>query len=178
MTPIPLLTVDGDPYACGLAHGQRFTREIADNVETYLRRFEASGLTRDAAFAEAARWLTAIAGQNGAYAEEMRGISQGSGHSEQSIALLNARYELAFTLLGQEAIRPATRPASQQATKSELLAVGPDGCTTFGLTADVTADRHAWLGQNWDWLEGVHGRTFMLHVRRTDQPSFVCLTEA
>jgi isopenicillin-N N-acyltransferase-like protein len=34
------------------------------------------------------------------------------------------------------------------------------------------------LGQNWDWLEGVHGRTFVLHARRKGQPSFVCLTEA
>ena len=42
----------------------------------------------------------------------------------------------------------------------------------------ATADRHTWLGQNWDWLEGVHGRTFVLRVRRTDKPSFVCLTEA
>ena len=60
----------------------------------------------------------------------------------------------------------------------ELLAIGPDGCTTFGLTPQATADRHTWLGQNWDWLEGVHGRTFVLRVRRTDKPGFVCLTEA
>jgi len=53
-----------------------------------------------------------------------------------------------------------------------------DGCTTFGLLPDITADRHSWLGQNWDWLEGVHGRTFVLRVERKDKPSFVCLTEA
>jgi isopenicillin-N N-acyltransferase like protein len=82
------------------------------------------------------------------------------------IALLNARYELAFTLFGQEA----------RARAAELVA--PDGCTTFGLLPEATADRHTWLGQNWDWLEGVHGRTFVLCARRTAQPSFVCLTEA
>ncbi|HZD63450.1 MAG TPA: C45 family peptidase, partial [Xanthobacteraceae bacterium] len=58
------------------------------------------------------------------------------------------------------------------------LEIGPDGCTTFGLEPGVTEDRHTWLGQNWDWLEGVHGRTFVLQARRTGQPSFVCLTEA
>ena len=93
MTAIAHLTTEGDAHACGLAHGRRFAREIADNVATYLRRFAASGLDRDAAFAEAKRWRTAIAGHNGAYAEEMRGIAEGSGASEDAVALLNARYE-------------------------------------------------------------------------------------
>src|SRR5881397_2096048 len=104
MTRIPLLTTHADAYGQGLAHGRRFAREIADNLETYLRRFAASGLTREAAFTEAKRWLAAIATQNAAYAEEMRGIGEGSGQSGESIALLNARYELAFTLFGQEAV--------------------------------------------------------------------------
>jgi isopenicillin-N N-acyltransferase-like protein len=157
MTGISLLTTDGDAYACGLAHGRRFAREIADNVATYLRRFAASGLHRDAAFAEAARWRKAIAAHNGAYAEEMQGIADGSGQGEDIIALLNARYELAFMLFGQEA---------RSERVAELAEVAPDGCTTFGLLPEVTTDRHTWLGQNWDWLEGVHGRTFVLRARR------------
>jgi isopenicillin-N N-acyltransferase like protein len=169
MTHIPVLTTDGDPHSRGLAHGARFRREIADNVVTYLRRFAASGLGRDAAYAEATLWLEAMRTQNAAYAEEMRGIAQGSGQSEETIALLNARYELAFTLLGKDA---------RAGQREELLAAGPDGCTTFGLLPEATADRHTWLGQNWDWLEGVHGRTFVLRVRRKDKPAFVCLTEA
>jgi isopenicillin-N N-acyltransferase-like protein len=174
-TSIPLLVTEGDAHARGLAHGRRFSSEIADNVGTYLRRFAASGLGREAAFAEAERWLAAIDAQSPSYGEEMRGIADGSGQSNETIALLNARYELAFTLFGQEA---AAAASSQTAMKEELLEVGPDGCTTFGLLPEATADRHAWLGQNWDWLEGVHGRTFVLRARRTDKPGFVCLTEA
>src|SRR5262249_37335924 len=143
MTAIAHLTTEGDAHARGFAHGRRFAREIADNVATYLRRFAASGLDRDEAFAEAARWRKAIAGH--AYAEEMRGIADGCGGSEDAIALLNARYELAFTLFGQE--------AKQGQMKKELLELGLDGCTTFGLLPEATADRHTWLGQNWDWLE-------------------------
>ena len=82
MSRIPLLTTEGGAHACGLAHGRRFAREIADNVATYLRRFAASGLDRNAAFAEAAQWRKAIAVHNGAYAEEMQGIAEGSGQSE------------------------------------------------------------------------------------------------
>jgi isopenicillin-N N-acyltransferase-like protein len=169
MSRIPLLTVDGDPYACGVAHGRQFAREVADNLETYLRRFAASGLGRDAAFAEAERWLTAMRSQNTTYADEMQGIADGSRQSAAAIALLNARYELAFTLFGQEA---------QSDRKSELLMVGPDGCTTFGVLPEAAANRHTWLGQNWDWLEGIHGRTLVLRVQRKSKPSFVCLTEA
>jgi isopenicillin-N N-acyltransferase-like protein len=168
MSGIALLTTEGGAHARGLAHGRRFAREIADNVATYLRRFAASGLGRDQAFAEATRWRKAIAGQDGAYSEEMRGIAEGSGETEDTIALLNARYELAFTLFGQEA---------RTATKTAVL-VGPDGCTTFALLPQAAADGHTWLGQNWDWLAGVHGRTFVLRARRTKEPSFVCLTEA
>ena len=113
--------------------------------------------------------------RNSEYAEEMRGVAQGSRQSDEAIALLNARYELAFTLFGQDA-RAGEKELSEQ--KEEMLAVGPDGCTAFGLLPQATADRHTWLGQNWDWLEGVHGRTFVLRVRRKDKPSFVCFTEA
>jgi isopenicillin-N N-acyltransferase-like protein len=171
MSSIPLLTTDGDAHARGFAHGRRFAQEIAANIATYLRRFAASGLDRVEAFVEAETWRKAIATQSPGYAEEMRGIAEGCGQSEQAVALLNARYELAFTLFGQEATQ-------QRARAGELLEIGPDGCTTFGLEPEVTDDHHTWLGQNWDWLEGVHGRTFVLQARRKGQPSFVCLTEA
>src|SRR4029450_8478814 len=128
MTGIAHLTTEGGAHACGLAHGRRFAQEIADNVATYLRRFAASGLDRDEAFAEAARGRPAIAAPNPAYAEEMRGVAEGSGASEDTIALLNARYELAFTLFGQE--------AKQGQTPKERLALSPDGCTTCGPTRD------------------------------------------
>lgn len=168
---IPSLNVGDDPRERGLAHGRGFAREISDNIETYLRRFEASGLTREASYAEADKWLAAMRTQNDDYAAEMSGIALGSNQSEAAIALLNARYELAFTLFGKDAQK-------NEQKKEELLSVGPDGCTTFGLLPAVTADGHTWLGQNWDWLEGVHGRTLVLRVTRKDRPSFVCLTEA
>jgi len=164
---IPSLTVGDDPRERGLAHGRAFANQIGDNVTTYLRRFAASGLDRDAAFTEAERWLAAMRAQNEDYAAEMSGIALGANQSEAAVALLNARYELAFTLFGKDAQR-----------REELLTVGPDGCTTFGLLPQVTADGHTWLGQNWDWLQGVHGRTLVLRVARRNGPDFVCLTEA
>jgi isopenicillin-N N-acyltransferase-like protein len=163
---IPSLTVGDDPFERGRAHGRAFSADVAANLETYLRRFEASGLARDNAFAEAARWRQAMAGHNAEYADEMRGIAEGSGQSDDAIALLNARYELAFTLFGREAQRKDSAVAEA------------DGCSTFGVLPEASGDGHTWLGQNWDWLVGVHRRTFVLRIRRTGKPSLVCLTEA
>ena len=60
MKRVPFLTTGEDPLARGRAHGQRFDREIAENIATYLSRFAASGLYCNTAFAEAKHWLTAM----------------------------------------------------------------------------------------------------------------------
>lgn len=163
---IPSLTVGEDAFERGRQHGRAFSTDVAANLKTYVRRFEASGLGRTEAFAEARRWWAAMERQNTEYAEEMRGIADGSDQSTDAIGLLNARYELAFTLFGKDA------------QKRELAAAETDGCSTFGVLPEAAADGHTWLGQNWDWLEGVHRRTFVLRIRRSSKPSLVCLTEA
>lgn len=164
--PIPVLTVGDDAFERGRAHGEAFARAVAENLETYLRRFEASGLGRAEALAGAGRWWQAIEDGNADYAAEMAGIARGSGLERSAVALLNARYELAFTLFGRDARQ------SQRALEEA------DGCTTFVAMPETTADRGLWLGQNWDWLSGIAGRILMLRIRRSKGPSLLCLTEA
>lgn len=166
MARIPSLTVGEEAFERGLRHGRAFAAAVAHNLETYFRRFEASGLPRGEALAEAARWLDAIARANPEYAEEMEGLARGAGRTQAEIALLNARYEIAFTLFGKDAAR------------KEAAVTEASGCTTFGTLPEATADRSVWLGQNWDWLAGIHGRTLILRIRRRARPSLVCLTEA
>ena len=167
MDTIPQLTVSGNAFERGRLHGERFAAEVVANINTYLERFDFSGFARGAALEEGGNWLAAIGRHDADYYEEMEGIARGAGCDLREIALINARYEIAFTLYGKEAKK-----------RDELLSVGPDGCTTFGLLPQVTADGHTWLGQNWDWLEAIHGRTLVLRVRSQGQPSFICLTEA
>lgn len=163
---MPMLTVGDDAFERGRLHGKAFADDVRANLETYLSRFEASGLARGAALDEASNWQRAMERQNADYVEEMRGIAEGAAQSQQAVALLNARYEIAFLLYGKDA------KAKEQAAGEA------DGCTTFGLLAERTANGHHWLGQNWDWLEGVHRRTLVLRIRRKSKPSLVCLTEA
>jgi isopenicillin-N N-acyltransferase-like protein len=167
---MPCLTVGENAYERGLAHGKAFSSDVAANLETYLRRFEASGLPRTEALEEALRWQTAMESQNAEYAEEMSGLAKGAEQSVAAIALLNARYEIAFMIFGKDA---------RKQENSLAHATGEtDGCTTFGLLSDVTADGHTWLGQNWDWIAGVHQRTIVLRIKRSNKPSMICMTEA
>ncbi len=163
---IPSLRVGEDPGQRGIAHGRTFKAEVAANLETYLKRFEASGMTRPEAYAEAKRWGASMQRQNSEYAEEMSGLARGADQELAAIWLLNARYEITFTLFGKDA------------QAKEKAAAETDGCTTFGVLPEATADGKTWLGQNWDWLEGVHKGTLVLHIERKSKPSIVCLTEA
>ncbi|NVO13427.1 MAG: hypothetical protein HXX10_05260 [Rhodoplanes sp.] len=176
MSPIRCLDVGEDSFDRGLAHGRSFKDDVAANLKTYLRRFEASGLAPADALAEGARWQAAMARQNDDYVAEMKGIAAGAEQSEAAVALLNARYEVAFTLFGRDA-----QKSDAQARDTTIASPGiaeTDGCTSFGALPEATADGHTWLGQNWDWLAGIHGHTLVLRIRRSRRPSLVCLTEA
>lgn len=163
---MPVLTVGEEAFERGREHGKMFAADVEANLQTYLNRFQASGLERGAALDEARNWLRAMESQNAEYVEEMRGVAAGSGQTEEAIALLNARYEVAFQIFGKDA------------RQMDKAVAGTDGCTTFGIQSEYSANGHNWLGQNWDWLEGVHRRTLVLRIRRSSKPSLVCLTEA
>ncbi len=166
MADLPLLELGADPYQRGLQHGQTMAGAIRDNLETYLRRFEAGGVSREAAQAEGVKWVEVIASHSPEYAEEMRGLAEGSGLPLSDIAMLNARYEIIYSVFGGEAEAVAGRGAE------------PDGCTSFGALPEATASGHTLIGQNWDWLSGIKGRTLILRVRRPEKPDFVGFTEA
>lgn len=162
-----LVVVSGDdPEARGRAHGEQFAASIAHNLGAYLARFEASGLSREAALAEGDEWDAAIARAAPEYAAEMRAIAAAAGRSRGEVALLNARYEIAFTLFGREARKP-DGPAAEA-----------EGCTTAGLLPEACADGHTRLLQNWDWISAIRGHCLIMRVRRREKPSFVALTEA
>jgi isopenicillin-N N-acyltransferase-like protein len=162
----PVLTVGDDAEERGRRHGERFARQIGENVEIYLERFAASGLDREAALTEGEAWDRSIAEKAPEYGAEMRAIAAAAGRTRGELALLNARYEIAFTLFGRDA-RKADGPAAE-----------PDGCTTLGLLPEATANGHTLMAQNWDWLSALRGNCLILRIERTARPSLVCLTEA
>jgi len=168
MTTLPILELGDDPFERGLVHGRELASQVADNLDTYLKRFEAGGLDVEAVKREGHVWADVIAKQNPDYAEEMRGLAEGAQQSLSDIAMLNARYEITYGVFGDEA----------QASDRKVAAENTDGCTSYGILPSATADGITLMGQNWDWLAGVYGRCAILHLRRSAHPDMVCFTEA
>jgi isopenicillin-N N-acyltransferase-like protein len=168
MTALPVLDLGDDPFERGLIHGRELAPMIAENIDTYLARFAAGGLDSAAARREGQSWIEVIASQNVEYSEEMRGLAEGADLPLGDIAMLNARYEITFGLFGREA----------RANNIAVIAGEADGCSTFGILPEATVNGHTIIGQNWDWLAGVHGRCAVLRIRRKSGSDLICYTEA
>ncbi|MFP1632746.1 C45 family autoproteolytic acyltransferase/hydrolase [Zhengella sp. ZM62] len=170
MAALPLLELGPDPRERGTVHGTTLAEAIRDNIETYLARFEAAGADRSTVLAQSEGWLDFIRHDNGEYAEEMAAIAGAAGVSATEIAMLNARYEITYLAFGTEAKAANTR-------------LEQEGCTSFGVMPEASANGHTLLCQNWDWLEKVRGRTFVQRVRRASspdegKPDFIGFSEA
>jgi isopenicillin-N N-acyltransferase-like protein len=172
MAMLPLLELGPDPRERGRVHGRAMAVAIRDNLNTYLDRFEAGGVRRSLALDQADAWSAVIARENGEYAEEMDAVAEGAGLSSTQITLLNARYEIAYSGLASEAQAVNAAPARRET----------EGCTSFGLMPSATRNGHTIIGQNWDWLGSIRGRTFVMRVVRTNspgdgKPNFIGFTE-
>ena len=158
MAELTVLELGSDPRERGILHGRRMRGEIRENLATYLERFEAGGAKPRAVLEQSEAWGAFIARDHPEYAEEMAGIAAGAELSLTEIALLNARYELTYGVFGAEA---------QSVNRSVLE---QEGCTSFGLLPEMTAEGHTLLGENWDWLQKVRGRVFIMRVKRSSEP--------
>ena len=172
MAELTILDLGSDPKERGNIHGRAMSDEIRDNYATYVERFEAGGAKLPVVLEQSDAWAAFIAHDNPEYSEEMRGVAAGAGLSLTEVAMLNARYELAYCVFGSEA-----ESINRQSGLEE------EGCTAFGLLPQMTDSSHTIMGQNWDWLERVRGRVFMMRVTRSsesrkDKPDFVGFTEA
>jgi isopenicillin-N N-acyltransferase-like protein len=172
MSELKVLDLGSEPRERGHIHGRELRTEIQANYATYIERFEVGGAKEAEVLEQSAIWAAFIAHDNPEYAEEMEGIAAGANLSLTQIALLNARYELAYCVFGSEA-QSLNKPGS----------IEQEGCTSFGLMPEMTASGHTLLGQNWDWLAKLQGFVFVMRVRRSSassvgKPDFVGFTEA
>ena len=141
---LPVLHLSGTPYEQGLQHGRQLQKRIAHNLDVYFDRFlREGGVSREEVLARARRYAVAIAAQNGAYHEGMRGIAAGSGAAFEEIVALNVRYEILYYQYAVNALQNQISPT--------------DGCTAFALNPVVTDNGHLVIGQNWDWIPDVQG---------------------
>ncbi|MBL4907299.1 MAG: hypothetical protein JKX94_07600 [Sneathiella sp.] len=164
---IKLLELSGSPFDRGSLHGREMASNIRSNVKTYQKRFLLGGATLEKIMKEAENWAERFRFHDQEYYEEMTGIASGSGVSIAEIGMLNARYELSYTLYTSEA-----------AAANSIASHEPEGCTAFGAQPEFTSPGETIMGQNWDWLEGLLGNMCLLKVRSDDQPDYIILTQA
>jgi isopenicillin-N N-acyltransferase-like protein len=173
MPELTVLELGLDPRERGRVHGRSMRSEIRDNYATYVERFQAGGASMPLVLEQSDAWAAFIARDNPEYAEEMAGVAEGADLSLTEVAMLNARYELAYCVFGAEA----------QSVNSAATIKEQEGCTAFGLLPEMTANGHTLIGQNWDWLKKLQGHVFVMRVKRssepgTGKPDFVGFTEA
>lgn len=162
---LPYLKLSGSPYDQGLEQGTALADRIAQNLEVYFRRFEVEcKLPPAEARRRGERYFRAIQQQSPAYAQGIEGIAAGSRQPLADIATLNVRYEIVYYQFAQD-----TAPVY-------LPHEAPNGCTAFALLPGRTADGHLWMGQNWDWMEGVQGA--LQHIAEPDGTRVLAFTEA
>lgn len=164
---VKILDLTGTPYERGLQHGSALAQNIAANIQTYRNRFLLGGASADRIDTEARNWSEKLQQHDAEYFEEMTGIADGANVDIAEISMLNARYELSYTLYTTEAAAANNVPSHE-----------PEGCTAFGIQPEYTSNGHTIIGQNWDWLEGLLGNICLLRVRSDEHPDYMLLTQA
>lgn len=164
--PLPFLDLRGSPREIGLAHGRAARARIAQNVRTYLRRFEAyGGLAWEEIRRRAEKYRRVIDARNPDYAAAMEGVSKGSGEDLLDIIAVNIRYEILYSEFARVAL---------ERERAWPSAVG--GCTSFAVLPDHTASGHLLVGQNWDWIPEVQG--LVVRSQGDRSPASLGFTEA
>jgi len=159
---LPILNLQGSARETGIEHGERMRPEIKHNLAVYFKRFRnETKLSREQVLQRAAKYLPVIERTAHAYAEEMKGVAQGSNSDLLDIVALNVRYELMYSQYSKLGV-----PAVQST----------DGCTAFAIAPEMSENKHVLMAQNWDWIPEVDG--LFLRTVNGDEPGVICFSEA
>ena len=171
----PIIAIAGSPHRRGVQHGAAARERIQRSIATYARLFAYCGITWGEAQVRAARYRGVVATAAPALLEEMAGIADGAGVTEDEIFALNARTE----------ILPPTYPAEPSpawtAAREHYRAAGIADwgeCTALAVLPAASRDGHTWLAQNWDWIGAQRAAMVLLRVTDEHGRHLLTLTEA
>lgn len=177
---LPVLRLSGSPYEMGLTHGKELRDRISHNLNVYFDRFEREiHLDRPAIHEVAVRFAELAKKASPDYHAGMQGVAEGSGFDFLDIAAINARYEILYYQFGRIAMGKGLvewEGPKDEADDIALREATPDGCTSFAVQPEITANGHFFVGQNWDWIPEVQGA--VLHTIEPDGLQTLAYTEA
>jgi hypothetical protein len=142
--------IAGNPRQRGLAYGTKFSSQIRGFLEREIYGPFADHFSKSELLDYAAACHKVIGAECPIIAEEMAGMSEGSGLSVEEHVLITLHEELYH--------RGVLPPVPH--------------CTAIGLAPPVTSGETL-IGQTWDWMQSVAGLSTMLEWRRDDGPSLL-----
>ncbi len=171
----PVLELDGEPFARGMACGRAARTQIGGSARCYAAMFASCGIDWTTAQQRAAEFRDIIEGCGGGIIEEIEGLAAGSGLKVNEILALNCRTEiLPPSFLGMEYAHSDVAKARNAAMG--LFDIGE--CTSVAVAGTRCADGHTRVAQNWDWVGFQRQNVIALRVHRDGWPDYVTLTEA
>jgi isopenicillin-N N-acyltransferase-like protein len=146
-----LTVISGKPRERGKQYGQRFKNPIRDFLDKEIVQLRAPTASRDELRRYAGQCIKAIQEYSPVIVEELEGMAEGSGLNLEELVLITLHEEVA----GHKG--------------SQLPAV--THCTALAAAPPDTIDRHAYVGQNWDWMNSAYGLSSLLLWKRPEGPS-------
>jgi hypothetical protein len=144
-----LTVISGKPRERGLTYGQKFKKEIrAFYQQEIVQAFDGKPASKQDMLRYAAACAEEIRTYSPVIHEELQGLSEGSGLTLSEAVLLT---------LHEELYHRGVLPAIHHCT---AVAAGPPD----------TSDGNTYVGQTWDWMESVAGRSAVLHWKRAEGP--------
>jgi hypothetical protein len=136
----------------GIAYGAHFK----DDIRRFLQQeiYEALGskpTPKDEMLKYAAACRKVIREVCPMVAEEIEGIAEGAGMTDEEIILIHAHEELYH--------------------RNKLPEVAEGHCTAVAVSPVDSGDGHTYVGQTWDWMTRLAGVSSVVEWRRDDAPS-------
>jgi isopenicillin-N N-acyltransferase-like protein len=149
MDHFPFAELTGDNYTIGRLHGSRFSAAVRVQLDETLAGALQSGLDRPAALRWADGQLPRIAALAPHWIDELRGLADGAGLSLDEVVALQ--------------VRPGSGALPERAASDQVALA--EGCTSFAVAGDATADGRPLSGQNRDLVPAYRRRMVVLLLR-------------
>jgi isopenicillin-N N-acyltransferase-like protein len=141
----PATVIEGKPQDRGRAYGARFREAIRDFLAKEIdAAFVGKPSTKEQMRQYAAACGKVVRAECPLVADELQGIADGAGLTFDEIVLINLHEELYH--------------------RTDLPKHGH--CTAVAVGPTYSGDKHTYVGQTWDWMESVAGKSSVLEWRR------------
>jgi hypothetical protein len=148
----PLIRIEGNARERGMAYGKRFKEGIrsflAAEIET---AFVGKPASREQLLHYATACALVVRQECPLIAEEFAGIAEGAGVTFNEIVLINLHEELYHRVNLPDAAAPKH-----------------GHCTAVAVSPSDSGDTKTYVGQTWDWMPSVAGKSAVLEWRRAD----------